>query len=225
MTTDPYFQQAELWPYHQKILAVATNAETANSAAFAYDRLVTYKQAAAMQMTRIWEAAAEAGRFAQQQPSIAAPQLEQVQFLANYGAASAALIYETHFYFIAWFNCSEMLQTVTTDHAFLPARKSFNKHKKLFQHYGNARHSFEHFTDRLPGGKENKKVVEVVQGLGASPSKIMFGFANGNYEHSNQKWDITQAGLLKLHAAIDEVLAALHEVVDMLIAEKFPTRA
>lgn len=221
MPHDPYFQQAAQWPYHQKILAVSSDVEIANSAAFAYDRLLTYKQAAATQMDRIWKAAAAAAQSALHQPTLAATQLEQVQFLAHYRTASAALIYETHYYFIAWFNCAEMLQTVTRDSAFLPARKLFNKHKVLFDHYRGARHSFEHFADRLPGGKEEKKVVEVVQGPGASPSKLMFGFVNGSYEHSDKKWDITEASLHKLNAAIDEVLDVLHCVVDELIAKKF----
>lgn len=221
--SDPYFQQATQWPYHQKILFVASNAETANAAAFAYDRLLTYRQAAATQMDRLWAAANAAAAFAQRhQPDITQGVLAQQKFLEAYRAPSAALIYETHFYFIAWYNCEEMLRTLVNDPAFMDARKVFNRHKKMFHHYKNARHSFEHFAERLPGGKEESKVVEVVQGAGASPSKIMFGFVGDNYEHSDKKWDITQAGLDKLNAAIDEVLSVLHAIVDKLITVKSP---
>jgi hypothetical protein len=221
---DPYFQKATEWPYHQKLLHVASSAETASAAAFAYDRLLTYKQASAKQFERMWDAASAAAKFVVRQPPITAPQLDQVRFLAEYRDASAALVYETHFYFIAWFNCAEMLQTLTTDPAFLPARKEFNRHKRMFEHYVNARHSFEHFADRLPGGRESKKVVEVSQGAAASPSKTMFGinFTSGEYSHSNKTWDISQVGLLKLHAVIDDVLVVLHGTVDALIDKKFP---
>ena len=116
-------------------------------------------------LDRLWAAANAAAAFAQQhQPDISQGVLGQQQFLEAYRTASAALIYETHFYFVAWYNCEQMLGTLVNDPAFMDARKVFNSHEKMLHHYKNARHSFEHFAERLPGGKEESKVVEVVQG-------------------------------------------------------------
>jgi hypothetical protein len=168
-------------------------------------------------------ARSNASSAAANKPPITAPQLEQIQFFATYQLATASLVYETHFYFIAWFNIARVLQTLTKDPAFKEARKAYSKNIKLFDHYRNARHSFEHFVDRLPGGNEAKKMVAVNHGIDASSTKIMFGlnFSKGVYNHSNETWDITKTGLDKLNAAIDEVLTVLHSTVDKLVDEKF----
>ncbi|WOB11329.1 hypothetical protein [Piscinibacter gummiphilus] len=212
-------------PYADKINAIASD-EYAQAASYAYNRLLTYKAAAAKQLERMQEAKAVSARYiVANEPRAADGWLAMKNFVEGYRDAAASLIYETHFYFIAWHNCSEMLETLTKDPAFREARKAYTKNAKMWHHYKAARHSFEHFADRLPGGSEHERKMVEVTPPGGSPLKIFFGFVGDNYEHSDQVWDIGQASLDNLYGAIDAVLSALYPIVDKLVAEKFPRGA
>jgi hypothetical protein len=211
-----YFQNLGLT---DRLWHVASNP---NAAGFAYDRLAVCRAAAEVQMRRVWEAAA-ASRSNQPEPKSADPQSEINAFLADAKARTAPLIYEAHYYFVAWANCGNMLRVLTGMPEFLEAKKVFDSYRKHFEHYTAARNSFEHYHDRLPGNSEEKKVREVVQGPGASPSRIYFGFNGGEYKHSDMSWDITPASLDLLRKAIDDTLVVLHRQIDELFKAKFPS--
>lgn len=212
--TDEYFKGLGT---ADKLWHVASNP---NAARFAYDRLAVCRLAAEIQMRRLWEAAA-ASRSATQEPEPNAPLSEIRAFFADAKKRMAPLIYETHYYFVAWSNCGNMLRVLTGQPEFLEAKKVFDSYRKHFEHYTAGRNSFEHYHDRLPGNTEQKKVREVVQSPGAGPSRIYFGFSGGEFKHSDMSWNITLASLDLLGEAIDDTLAVLHRQIDELFVAKF----
>ena len=197
-------------------------ASNPNAAAFAYDRLAVCRVAAEVQMRRLWEAAAASGST-DAEPKPTAPQPEIRAFFADAKRRMTPLLYEAHYYFVAWANCGNMLRVLTGLPEFLDSKKVFDSYRKHFEHYTAARNSFEHYHDRLPGNAEEKKVREVVQGAGAGPSRIYFGFNGGEYKHSDMSWDITPASLDLLGEAVDNTLTVLHRQIDELFKVKFGT--
>lgn len=167
-------------------------------------------------MDRVWAAWTASEKFLHQHkpPQGSSPSVHQ-SFRESRRHLYDALIYETHFYFIAWFNCAEMLERLTKDSAFREARKAYSKNAKLFDHYKAGRHSFEHFSDRLPGGKESRKI-----NLSNEDSHGYTGFGDGFYRHGGLEWDITHASLEKLNTAVDAVLTVMHFLIDKRVAEK-----
>ena len=135
-----------------KLWHVASNP---NAATFAYDRLGVCRLAAEVQMRRLWEAAT-VSRSATREPEPNAPLEVTRAYFADAKNRMAPLIYETHYYFVAWANCGNMLRVLTGQPEFLEAKKVFDSYRKHFEHYTAGRNSFEHYHDRLPGNTEAK---------------------------------------------------------------------
>lgn len=202
--------------YAEKLWHVAKNA---NAATFAYERLDVHRESAATQMTRIWEAVARS-RMAAPEPQPGASQDEMRAYVMAAKDRMKLVLYEVHFYFVAWTNCGHMLKVITGQPEFLEAKKVFDSFRKTFDHYADARHSFEHFHDRLPGRPDENKVKEL-QAANAGPRRVYSGFEGTSYKHSDKSWDISPASLALLNEAIDAVLTVLHRTVDEHIESKF----
>ena len=144
--------------------------------------------------------------------------LEQARYMAAHLRRIEPLLYETHFYFIAWHNCREMLNALTSAPELVEARRAFYKSIAVFDSYSSGRHCFEHFNERLPGNKHEAKVVAV----GENRVKKYLSFHDGVFEHSDESWDITPKSLELLQGFIAEVLNLVHKQVDELLAQKFP---
>ncbi len=93
-------------------------------------------------------------------------------------------------------------------------------HNMDYEHYINARNTFEHFDERFPGGKKQNRVKEV-QSQGDAPRRIFRGLSkDGFYLHSDKQWDIKPSSSEKLVEIVDEFLIKIHESVDLLIEQK-----
>lgn len=202
--------------YAEKLWHVAQNA---NAATFAYERLDVHRESAAIQMTRIWEAVARS-RMVAPEPKPGASQDEMRAYVMAAKDRMKPILYEVHFYFVAWTNCGHMLKVITGQPEFLEAKKVFDSFRNTFDHYAEARHSFEHFHDRLPGRRDERKVKEL-QAPNAGPRRVYSGFEGTSYKHSDKSWDISPTSLGLLHSAIDDVLTVLHKTVDEQIQTKF----
>ena len=217
MMSSTMSQPIESLSYPEKLFYVASNP---NAAGFAYERLSVHRAAAAKQMARIWDANAES-KSSIGDPGPGASQEEISAYHRKVKDGKIPLLYETNFYFVAWTDCRNMLEVLVGQPEFLEAKKVFDSHRKHFEHYTEARNSFEHFDDRLPGQRYEGRVKEVREDLAAGPRRILFGFKGGNYKHSDKLWDITPASLELLESAIEDVLGVLHRTIDEEIQSKF----
>ena len=127
---------------------------------------------------------------------------------------------DIHFYFITWGGIRSMMGVIANQPEFKEANIIFNSHRKTIEHYINARNTFEHFDERLPGCKNHERVKEV-QAQGASPRKILKGISKkGYYLHSDKKWDIKPSSLKLLEEITQEFIGAVNSKIDLLLKEK-----
>jgi hypothetical protein len=206
--------------YSEKVWHVASNP---NAAAFAYDRLQLHRASAVVQMSRIW-AAAERARVISRDAAQTASPAELMAYVQGARDQMIPVLFEIHFYFVAWTNCGHMMTVLTGDRAFLEAKKVFDSYKKTFDHYAHGRNSFEHFHDRLPGRGDAARAKER-QADSAGPHRVYFGLQGQSYKHSDQTWDVSPANLALLNRVVDEVTGLVHQAADSLIEAKFAERS
>jgi hypothetical protein len=193
-------------PYSDKMFWIGAR----ESSSFAYERLDLHWRSAQLQFDRIWEAVA---RERQQRPP--EPNLQNFDLLAmsQYTRAvtegMAAILIEVHFYFVAWRNCYLMLTKLTEDPLFASAKKILSRYQKHFNFYESARHSFEHFDERLPGGEREESARKAGGG-----SAALFGLRGTSYLHAGKEWDISENSLKLLDSAITEVRDYIHAIID-----------
>lgn len=172
-----------------------------------------------MQMSRI-EDAIRSARPTEPEPRNGASQNEMLEYVRRGVTRTRPVLYEVHFYFVAWGNCRNMLAILTGQPEMLEARKVFDARRKYFEHYVAGRNSFEHFHDRLPGQPEEARVKEIRPDPNAGPRRVYSGFENGTYVHSDKSWDISRGSLELLERSIDEVLTVVHRIIDDEVVRK-----
>lgn len=112
-----------------------------------------------------------------------------------------------------------MLQLIVGQPELLEAKRVFDARRKEFEHYVAGRNSFEHFHERLPGQKDEKRVAPVDT---SNNHRIYSGFKSGKYIHSTMEWDISPASLGRLEDHINAVLAAVHTRINDLKPGRLP---
>lgn len=196
--------------HREKLFFVVANG---NAASFAYERLEVHREAARVQMARIEASIRESSRD-RQEPDPGASQVEMRNYVRRGIERMRPVLYEVHFYFVAWGNCRNMLAILTGQPEMLEAKKIFDGHRKHFEHYVAGRNSFEHYHDRLPGRPEESRVKEIRPDPSAGPRRVYAGFEKGMYVHSDMSWDISRGSLQLLEGIIDDVLAEVHRIID-----------
>ncbi len=203
-------------PYADKLLHVASNPAAAY---FAYNRLELHRESATLQISRLLEAA--------RRPKPTNTSEDSANFAAttHYVEAmrrwDAAVLIEMHFYFVAWASCYRLLKILTADRVFLPAKRLFDSHRREFEHYVNGRNGFEHFEERLPGQKKESRVKDTIDASSGARRTIYFKLVGQTYQHSDRTWDVSPASSERLATYIDETLAAIHQITDAAIEQKF----
>jgi len=202
--------------HSKKLFFVVANG---NATSFAYERLQVHRTAAHTQMARIGDA------IARSKPAIAEPkdrasQTEMREYVRDGVSRMRSVLYEVHFYFVAWGNCRNMLEILVGQPEFLEAKKVFDGYRKDFEHYVAGRNSFEHYHDRLPGQKNEGRVREIRPDPKAGAHRVYTGFSNGKYVHSDMEWDISPKSLQLLDRSIEEALTVVHKTIDEEFARK-----
>ncbi len=200
----------------EKLFFVVANG---NAASFAYERLQVHRTAAHTQMARIGDAIARS-KPAIAEPKDGASQSEMREYVRDGVSRMRPVLYEVHFYFVAWGNCRNMLEILVGQSEFLEAKKVFDGYRKDFEHYVAGRNSFEHYHDRLPGQRNEDRVREICPDPKAGPHRVYTGFSKGKYVHSDMEWDISPKSLQLLDRSIEEVLTVVHKTIDEEFAHK-----
>lgn len=151
-------------PYSNKLFYVA---DDDHAASFAYERLHIHRAAATRQVVRIQQALAAQAALGLPEAKLQPVPLDMALQAEVHQRSYAPAFAEMHFYFVCWSCIRHMLEVITAPPHFLNARKTLSSHIRHFDSYDGARNSFEHFEQRLPGGKGEARVREVIQGAGA----------------------------------------------------------
>ena len=203
--------------YEEKIFFVCGSRVTVS---FAYERLFSTIDAARMQMKRIWSQISSLPKQLELSPTDPEFQNKAKEYKTTARANYRPIFNDIHFYFITWGGIRSMMGVIAKQPEFKEANIIFNSHRKTIEHYINARNTFEHFDDRLPGGKNHERVKEV-RAQGASPRKILKGISReGYYLHSDKKWNIKPSSLKLLEEITQEFIKSVNGKIDILLKEK-----
>lgn len=203
--------------YEDRIFLACKNG---SAAAFAYSQLLTYMKAASIQMERIWTYAQLMPKASELTPNTPDFQEKAKQLIKSEKEKYRPLFIDIHFYFIACGNIKSMMAVLARQPEFKNANIVFNSKRKIIEDYINARNTFEHFDERLPGGNKSSRVKEI-QSSDAGPRRIIKGLSKeGYYLHSDKKWDIKPTSLKILIEIAGEFLDCIHLKIDEIEAEK-----
>ncbi len=202
---------------HSEELSFAVaNGDAAN---FAYERLQLHLEAARVQMSRIDEAIRRS-QTGPPEPISGTSQIEMRHYIRQSAVRMRPVLSDVHFYFVAWGGCRNMLETLVSQPEMLAAKRVFDGYRKEFEHYVAGRNSFEHYHDRLPGRRDEDRVMEVQPDPNASAHRVYSGFRDGKYVHSDMAWDISRNSLALLERIVEEVLMVVRASIDDSLLRK-----
>jgi len=172
----------------QKIFFTAKNAATSCCFSLAERSLL----AAEIQIARIWN--------------------QQVTVEDDLILPQEVKLIDIHFYFVALRNLYRHLKKVVSDPVFSHLDSELEAlNQKWFKHYAKGREAFEHIDQRLPGGKHEKRIVEIEEN--GIRRRVHYGFSmkRGIFSHSDESWDIGMNSFTELKTS---VLRLIKNIVD-----------
>ncbi len=202
--------------YHERIFFASSSG---NASSFAYRRLIQHRRSAAIQIDRIYQSALQLNDTMPEQPDLN-KMSEARDYLRTTIELLDPIFADIHYYFVAWDNCSKMMKSLSRLPEFNEAQKFFYTVRKEFDHYSNGRNSFEHFDDRLPGGKKYATVKEIRRDPKAGLSRNFGGLEGSFFTFSDKSWDVTSTSLALLNNYVGEFLHVLHTSIDELLSQQ-----
>src|SRR5713101_7860984 len=114
----------------------------------------------------------------------------------SYSSTMIQAFIHAHLYFICWAAIGRMIEVVRRSSGLKAPHGVWKKHRKTLNSYAAARDHFEHYEERLPGGKRSEKLV--------NPSDY------GNLHHGwfslgGYRWDVSKESLKKLENIVEEL--------------------
>ncbi len=105
---------------------------------------------------------------------------------------------DIHFYFICWDTILKMMEVLKRCSDYSSVGHVLKKHRKKMEEYREARDHYEHYDERLPGGKWDL------------PKPGDLGNIKGsNFTLGGDRWDIGPASLKRLEKIVAELDAAV----------------
>jgi hypothetical protein len=105
-----------------------------------------------------------------------------------------------HLYFICWAAILRMIRVIKNDSHMQTPNKLYKRHRKILEDYSHARDHFEHYDERLPGGKKSKELD--------NPSD--FGnLQAGYFSLGGYRWDVSEKSLQRLETIVAMLSAGI----------------
>lgn len=105
-----------------------------------------------------------------------------------------------HLYFICWAAILRMIGVIKNYSRMQTPNKLYKRHRKILEDYSHARDHFEHYEERLPGGKKSKELD--------NPSD--FGNLRGeHFSLGGMSWDVGRESLKTLETIVAELSAGI----------------
>ena len=126
---------------------------------------------------------------------------------------------EIHLLFISIDNTWDMMNAVLSVDNFRDFGIKLKKRLKLQQvlgEYTAGRNTFEHFDDKMPGGKNHSKVKPLRSSPEAGERTNLGGLKGRSYTFGDQEWDVSPLAYQKVHDVLIEFEKELHEYIDGL---------
>lgn len=173
---------------------------------FAYQRYLLHKKQAIIQHNRIYQRTLEKKMLNEgiNEPDVGKNDINSIKYWFKFNMSQQDLIFaEIHLWFISLDNVRKMLSTILKIKELNRHWNKYSQLEKKLTHYTAARNAFEHFDERLPGGRKSDKVREVKE-KNAGPRKIFGGIRDNKYLFGDMEWDLS-------HEAFNNILNELSD--------------
>jgi len=78
---------------------------------------------------------------------------------SSYSSAMIQAFIHAHLYFICWAAIGRMIEVIRRGSGLEAPNKLWKKYRAVFEQYSDARDHFEHYEERLPGGKRSGTLI------------------------------------------------------------------
>ena len=112
---------------------------------------------------------------------------------ASYSANMIQAFIHVHLYFICWAAIGRMIEVIRRCSGLEGPNKVWKKYRRALESYSDARDHFEHYEERLPGGKMPGKL--------GSPGDYG-SLHKGSFSLWGYRWDVSKESLKKLETIV-----------------------
>lgn len=191
--------------------------ESSSRASFAYGRYWLHKYQMTIQFERVQIALQErtlAGEWLKE-PDMSQSDATRLWFHFG-GFINKKILAETHLYFIAIDNVKDMVNIILSEQKFLHLKKEFGNLNKVFEHFTHGRNTFEHFDDRIPGGKNHEKVAETKSSPEAGSKRTLGGIVKNTYIFGDKEWPLSESQFQEIASGINAFEQSVHGILDKI---------
>ena len=191
------------------------NLSVSSRAAFAYSRYWLHKHQSVMQFGRVQSALHERSLSGEwlKEPGLDQPDATRLWFHFG-GLISKKVLAEVHLLFIAIDNAKDMMNALLSEDNLVHLKKKVGSVIHSFEHYTHGRNTFEHYDDRIPGGKKHEKVGETKSSPDAGPRRILGGLKGDVYTFGDKKWNLNPQEFQNVINGMNVFEVAVHEHLD-----------
>jgi hypothetical protein len=180
-------------------------------AAFAYNRYWLHKYQAVIEYDRVQQCLHEKSLYGEwlQEPDTSQNDASRLWF--HFGSiVNKKAIAEIHLYFISLDNIKDMINAIVSETDLVFIKREIRDLYKLLEHYTHGRNIFEHYSDRIPGGKFQDKVAEVIDEKSGNSRKILSGLNGEIYKFGNEEWSLSASKFQEIKIGLNNFEIILH---------------
>lgn len=162
-------------------------------ASFGWARYQMHKSQIATQYRRIFSAHLRRASIADGVDAPDTCNADAARLYFSYGKRLAqAVLAEIHLYMVAVDNGKDMMVCVLSEKEMIPLKPQLQPFVTSLEHYTHGRNTFEHFDQRLPGGKYYSRMTETREAPDSGPKISFGGFSGTHYNFGDKSWDLSQ---------------------------------
>lgn len=183
----------------------------------AYSRYWLHKYQAVAQFNRMHSRISERAMASQylEEPDLKQPDAMRLYF--HFGShLNQAVMADVHLYFISLDNTMDMMKTMLSEEPLVPLKKACWPFVSSLEHYTHGRNTFEHFDERLPGGKRHENVAETKSSPEAGPRRCLGGLQGYTYTFGGKSWDLSHTEFQRIVDGLKDFESRLHSHIEGL---------
>lgn len=115
---------------------------------------------------------------------------------ASYSSTMIQAFIHVHLYFICWAAIGRMIEVIRRCSGLEAPNRVWKQYRVELKRYTDARHHFEHYEERLPGGKMSAKLF--------NPGDYG-SLHNGWFSLGGNRWDVSNESLRRLENIVTEL--------------------
>lgn len=171
---------------------------------FGFDRYWLHKYQVIMQFNRLQTAFHERSLSTE---LIKTPNIDnqtEVKLWFHFGTiVNNKVLAEIHLLFISLDNLKDMINVILSNDTLKHLKRDIGSFYKELEHYTHGRNTFEHFDEKLPGGKTHSKVKGIRENINCGERKILGGLKGNIYLFGDKEWELSNIKFQKIIDGMD----------------------